>query len=834
MRKKRYALALTAIATILAGIWLLTGWWCRAVGGLRFEALADNGATVAGTGTRAIGAPAASVDAPERAYATWRWSGWWVTRVSGRYRLKARMDGALLVRVDGREVLAAKAPHGGRSRERVEFGLAEGVHTVAITWTSQAKRQLRVVWRAPRGGLRNFDDALLFRRRPATAMLALESLRPWLLALALVALLGAVLCRWPPTGLVRWASGLVTPRRARGGAVLLMLLIVGYGAALRLEALVVSYWTNDAPAWAVRLSTWVKPLRPESFRWRPLEHPYKGGDPGAYIRYGREMTGLYEPRVREPLFVLATKVGMALVGGRDVGVSLASTFFSVLVLALTYLVGAYAFSRVVGLGAALALAIERQAIAQGVSGWRDEAFAGLVLVVAYAVLRLLDHGRFRDAVLLGLGGGLACLTRITSPTLVVPVVLMLVVFPRSRPWRRRLELAATAGLVALVVAGPFMLSCWLGYGDPFYSINEHVVFYRTRAHLVYEPGMTVLDYLRESFRPFQLLDTAFIGYTKYPFASRWTYQDWSPHLGPLLAGAAMAGLALFLGSRRGRVLLLVHAAAMFPFVFTHETRLGGPWRLTFHAYPIYLLAAFWALYLALQLALSSRARGRLLACYTPRRAVLVGSGLVGLLVTSWGLWNGLRYLRLAEAVEAGQAVIRPPAVVAGPRDAFFFGEGWHPLVSDPEWPGRYARYSRGTTGTVRLPLVAGRGYRLGLRLDPLFADAGQMPTVDVSLNGRHLDTLHLKYRPEKVGHYVVDVPAAAVRDGANRLTLTASQGLRAGKARNAPRVLPRDWSVALAVQYVVIRPEGQAPDRAEEVERGEQTDADGEGGSAED
>ena len=311
------------------------------------------------------------------------------------------------------------------------------------------------------------------------------------------------------------------------------------------------------------------------------------------------------------------------------------------------------------------------------------------MLFALAALRLRDHGRFGDALLLGLAGGLACLTRITAPTLVAPVVLALAVFPRRRPLRRRLELAGVAALVSFALCAPFLASCWLRFGDPFYSINEHVVFYRTRSNLDYTPGMTVAGYLSQSFRPFQLLDTAFVGYTSYSFGRKWSFEDWAPSLGPALAYAAGAGMLLLTGPgprppaaldpRRGPAALRVHPrdaarralAADTPRLSLLPDR-GG-------AGPLGLVPAG-------HVGAGPRAlRARL----RPRRVLVIGAGLVVLAGVSWGLWQGLAYLRFAEAVRAGNHVTRVPVWSAGPRDAWVFAEGWYPSLPINAAEGRY-------------------------------------------------------------------------------------------------------------------------------------------------
>jgi 4-amino-4-deoxy-L-arabinose transferase-like glycosyltransferase len=749
-----------------------------------------------------------------------RWSAFWLAPRSPAARFKVASEGAVALRLDGR----ALSDETGRQREAGP--IEPGLRQVEIEWAppASAAARLRVLWGPADAPLRSLDDAWLFAERPSRTALAVARAIPVLRSVAvggwiLAALLGAV---WLPTrrsealqALRRRARAaaatLATPAGSRRAALALATLVVLYGAALRIEALRGGYWGASAPGWVQSVADVTRHLRPDTFQWPFIEAPYAHGDPGAYLRYGREMRNPYEPRVREPIFVLATKIGLWLAHGQRVGVSIASTFFSILVLVLTYILGAYAFSRWVGIGAALALAIEREAIAQGASGWRDEAFACFVLLIAWMALRLYDRGSFRDAVWLGLSCGLAWLTRITSPTLILPVIAVLAVFPRSRPLRQRLERAGVAGVVALAVAAPFLINCTIAFGDPFYAINEHVVFYRTRSHLEYRQGMTVADYLTKSFRPWQMADTVFIGFTAYPFAQKWSYADWAPWLGPALGGTALLGLLSWLASARGRLLLLAHLAAMVPFVFTYEARAGGPWRLTFHAYPFYLIAAFSALALIARLLVSATARRAVREWLGWRRGVWLATGLVLLAGGAWTLWHGLYYLRFAEAVRAGTPANTVPLFFAGQRDAFLFGRGWCAPRPAAGMSGRYVRVACGTSASLRLPLVAGRPVALVLALDPYVGLGQPAPTIGVALNGRELARLEPQWDAGKVGRYVVEVPGDAVRAGGNQLTLTASHATRAGDVINRPVGLSDDEVVSFGLQHLAVRTPGGRP-----------------------
>jgi len=168
-------------------------------------------------------------------------------------------------------------------------------------------------------------------------------------------------------------------------------LVLLYAAALRFDALLAQYGpipgSPRAEALQLEIREWIRRLRPSELDLTRVEKPYRG-DPTTYLRYARAMQSFYAAHEREPLFVFSTKVLLGLLDDHDIAVSVASGLYSTLVVLGTYLVGSFAFSRFVGLGAAFAMATEAWAIRIGVDGWRDDAFTFFVLLTTYGLLRL--------------------------------------------------------------------------------------------------------------------------------------------------------------------------------------------------------------------------------------------------------------------------------------------------------------------------------------------------------------------------------------------------------------------------------------------------------------
>ena len=314
------------------------------------------------------------------------------------------------------------------------------------------------------------------------------------------------------------------------------------------------------------------------------------------------MERFYDAHVREPLFVSATKIGLAASGGADIGISLTSAAFSTLMVLALYLLGAHCFGPAVGLLAAFLLAIEPQVIGLAAAGWRDEAFSCFVLLTAWALVRMRTDPSFAHALCAGLAAGACGLTRITSLSFLIPALLYLCFGGEASSLRERRRAVALALLIALALLLPYLASCALAFGDPLLAINTHTGFYRDRAGLPSAASMSWVAYLATAFGPAELARNLAEGLTTYPFTNKWLpYNLWLPGLAKTLRFFSFAGLLLFVRDREGRLLLVVLFTALVPFAFTWGVSGGSEWRLTLVAYPFYLLAASFAASRALAL-----------------------------------------------------------------------------------------------------------------------------------------------------------------------------------------------------------------------------------------
>ena len=564
----------------------------------------------------------------------------------------------------------------------------------------------------------------------------------------------------------------------------LLVCILLYAALLRLDALFKSYGPYEQPRWLAAMQPAVgaaaSTITPD-WPWRRIATPYVGGDPINYLKFAREMRHFYAAHVREPMFPAATKIGLMLTGNEDVGVSVTSIAFGLFTLVATYALGALLASPMVGLAAAAMLAIDHSAVYWAIGGWRDELFAFFAVSCAWAWIRFARHPTRATAVLAGALSGGACLTRITTIALIAPAVIWLLTtsaLPRrsdGAQTARRRALALAVTIMAIIVA-PFLINCAIATGDPFYAINNHTDFYLKREGVADVRPMSAVAYSVDKFesRPIAATDNAVRGIFVYPFANKWVGLDqWYPGLGAVLAVLAIAGLVAWLWLPEGRFLLVMFFGSLVPFSMTWTVLGGAEWRLTLFAYAFYLIAAFWVVDRAARFARSAlvardaRPRTQIIGPHILRRVAIA----LVLVVVAGVWWVAMPYAIAREALSYGDAA----TIVAGPRDRWFFSEGWSDLVVEGNVTMRVAARPG---AALRILLPEARSYALTLRVDPVDRSAAAQQIVRVSLNGTHLDALLLRWNPERIGRYEVAIPAGIFAPGSQRLELRSETSFK--------------------------------------------------------
>ncbi len=565
------------------------------------------------------------------------------------------------------------------------------------------------------------------------------------------------------------------PRRRLLVVSILLAGTVAYAGLLRLDALFDSYGPYEQPSWLAAIQPSVNAAAATitpNWRWRRDPTPYEGGDPINYLRFAREMRNFYAAHVREPMFPAMTRVGLTLTGNADVGISLTSIFFGLATIVATYALGATVASPAAGLAAAAMLAIDHSAVYWSIGGWRDELFAFFAVSSVWAWMRLAAVPNTAHAVRVGVFGGGACLTRITSVALLAPAALWLIA-TRGSDVRRKVLIAS--GISAALVA-PFVINCIIATGDPLYSINHHTDFYLKRENAPEIKPMSAIDYSlgKFAFRPVAATDNAVRGIFVYPFANKWVgLNRWYPGLGTLLACFAIGGLVAWLWRPRERLLLFTFLVSLVPFSMTWTVRGGAEWRLTLFAYSFYLVAAFWLVDKGVRLVLALvRDRESKPWSGLQRVQVIRTTIVLAVLLGIAAVWPYLvPYAAARESLIHGD----PAMIRAGQRDLWFFADGWSDAVAEGNVTTRSAIKP---TAALRIVLPETRQYDLLFRMDPVVPLAEKLPTVRIAIDEHALADLPLTYNPERVSEYRLTIPAGLVSAGIHRLVMQSDSSFR--------------------------------------------------------
>ena len=579
----------------------------------------------------------------------------------------------------------------------------------------------------------------------------------------------------------------------------LAVLITVYGGLLRLDAFTGKYGTLEHPAWARIITQDVAPrapaLRPSSIAWTREAAPYVGGDPANYLRFAREMRSFYQAHVREPVFLALIRGWLWALDDQDAAVSFASLTGSTLAVFALYLVGSALLSPAAGLIAALLLAIEFEVITWAPDGWRDDTFTATVLFAAWSLLRLQRRSSIGNAALAGALCGLACLTRITALSFVVPGILWLILSGAASR-RDMVKHAAVALGVLTIVVAPFLISCARATGAPFFAINYHTIFYRHAEGQPIREPLTATEYIRMKVaaRPIATLDVALDGMFRQPFVTKWHgFAPWIEGLGAVLRATSLAGIVgLALFTTGGRLLLLLLLTSLAPYLFTWNLPGGNEWRFTMHAYPFYIVAAACALVETVRVgrrivttrSLPPQASGGLVA--------MRATGLAAIAVLAALSYFVLPWFVVREGIAKGEST----SVETGPRDHAFYRKGWSPAHDD----GVTVRVSVGQRSTVHIPLPARRDYEIVLRLDPI--DPAIQQRVGLLMNGNLVGNPSLALDLQRVGTYRVRIRADQVK-AVNELTIIPEVLVPAGAA--GPRFAWLDPTDRLGVRLWYVR-----------------------------
>jgi len=245
---------------------------------------------------------------------------------------------------------------------------------------------------------------------------------------------------------VVWLVALTDPRsvgRRTGLARLTLLWIVGAAAFDR---------------WAHVLTSAGTPLEPDAI---------------TVVGLAQMMRGPYDTSFREPMWLWAAKGFEWLVVHPEMALRLFSFVCSVgLVIAGSWLARRAFQSEFMGLAVAWFLAGHPYLTESAARGLRTELNALCLAVIAGLAL-VTGRGSRTAPVALGTALVVATLTQLNSLAASLPILAVGVWQGKIRWWA-----AATAVLVTAVAVAPYLVMSQRRFGDPFWSLNVHGIWYR--------------------------------------------------------------------------------------------------------------------------------------------------------------------------------------------------------------------------------------------------------------------------------------------------------------------------------------------------------------------
>lgn len=503
--------------------------------------------------------------------------GVWFNDSTAPVELRVISGDAVRLLIDERETISRKAQAKNRAT-RATVQLARGLHNVRVE-KARAEQLVDIVV-GPVG--RDVSPlGPVFKEEPSP-----DSVR-W----ARLALASHAIALWAVPLFI--ATAVVTGLVDGAGSIALAGVLL-WGGLLRFESIVASRW-QDPPEAARALASVGTTLRPADWHY-PLE-PYRG-DPITYLSRGRQMTWFYDGSDREPLFVALVSVFVRLTGGRDVGVSFASAFSSLLLVAGGYSLARRLFGSRIALVTALFLALNQQLIVLSAQGWRDETFGAGMLMTLVAWLKLIEAPTRRNSLLAGLVAAWPFLTRLSALSFIAPALLMVGFIAQTSPWNRW-RAALMAGLSTAVLVVPYLWSCWTTFGDPFRAINVHTLYYRgAETGIGVAQAENVTSYLFSGRDWIERADTAAAGFMEIAFSR--TYEGLEPWLSA--KGTSVATLLVTFGlasmafsHRQAAGVLGLTLAASAPYAWTWPLGSGSDFRFTIHAVPVGVMASLWVL-----------------------------------------------------------------------------------------------------------------------------------------------------------------------------------------------------------------------------------------------
>jgi hypothetical protein len=486
----------------------------------------------------------------------------------------------------------------------VPIDLEPGIHPLSIRYKqSGGPAQLQVTWDRP-----SFIEILPLdhyvsgrsARLGASILLGKER-RAWLSFAVCLVWWGLALGFLLKAGENRlaWKQVLTSGRNARWAPLGAATVLIAYGALMRFDALLVHSRLAIENEKAAAIHQGMGPLLPSYSRFlvsTAPEDPYRA-DVRSYLDRASSMTfgRFYEASFREPFYIVLVQMFLVLAGGRELGILIQSLFFSVAVLPLVFVLVSRMTGRWWAIAGLVPLVLHEWLVLEAPTGYRMSAYSFFIMAFAGWLFVREKRRWWTHALLAGVLAAAVSLIRLSALSFVVPLLLL-------KAWDEKPHRGAyvvVCLVTLLILVGPFLLSCYLTHGDPFYAVSFHTTFWLDAESIKGGPAGTVglYQYFLEYHGWLDVAKGTLLGLTYLPARTFWNGLAHFPLLGILVLSSGIAGL--FLVSRtRFRFVTLALFCHLVPFAYIQNFPSGRMPRFVMPAFFFFVLAGVFALWWA--------------------------------------------------------------------------------------------------------------------------------------------------------------------------------------------------------------------------------------------
>jgi hypothetical protein len=246
-------------------------------------------------------------------------------------------------------------------------------------------------------------------------------------------------------------------------------------------------FTTVALVIIILLATILRVQKVQSMQQAPLDP-----DAAVYRSLAMRSSAFYDSGFREPLFVFMVKLYTKLFGNEPLTLRYFTVFLSTVSILLIYKTGQELFdSQLIGLLSATFIGFNAYFIFMSIRLLRLELFIIAILLFFYTLF-ICKRQNYARYVFIGIVGGLVCLTRITSLSFVIPLIVFAF-------WREKISLVKLLipVLLIIVMVLPHFIHNKNKFGSYTYSVDIHAKWYRNQ-EFKDQPGFPTAEQLQKN------------------------------------------------------------------------------------------------------------------------------------------------------------------------------------------------------------------------------------------------------------------------------------------------------------------------------------------------